>query len=115
MSTLRDKLDQLYPLFVKGGRFEKYYPIYEAVDTFLYSPSDQTLTSPHVRDGIDLKRVMIYVWLSVMPCVFMAMWNTGLQANAAMVNLGIESYPAGGAGCLICSVVMWILKVSGPT
>ena len=91
--SFRDKLDQLHPLFAKGGRFEKYYPIYEAVDTFLYSPNDQTLTSPHVRDGIDLKRVMIYVWLSVMPCVFVAMWNTGLQANAAMVAMGLDSVP----------------------
>ena len=89
--SLRDKLDQLHPLFVKGGRLEKYYPIYEAVDTFLYSPNDQTLTSPHIRDGIDLKRVMIYVWLAVMPCVFVAMWNTGLQANTALLNLGVES------------------------
>ncbi len=91
--SLRDKLDQLHPLFAKGGRLEKYYPIYEAVDTFLYSPNDQTLTSPHVRDGIDLKRVMIYVWLSVMPCVFVAMWNTGLQANTAMVAMGLDTVP----------------------
>ena len=96
--SLRDKLDQLHPLFAKGGRFEKYYPIYEAVDTFLYSPNDQTLTSPHVRDGIDLKRVMIYVWLSVMPCVFVAMWNTGLQANAAMVAMGLDSVPGWRGG-----------------
>lgn len=96
--SLRDKLDQLHPSFAKGGRLEKYYPIYEAVDTFLYSPNEQTLTSPHVRDGIDLKRVMIYVWLAVMPCVFMAMWNTGLQANTAMIDLGVNAVPGWRGG-----------------
>ena len=90
MSALRDYLDRLHPLFAKGGKFEKYYAVYEAVDTFFYSPPDITRTAPHVRDGIDLKRVMIYVWLAVMPCVLMACYNTGLQANLAMQSMGIE-------------------------
>ena len=90
MSRVRDYLDRLHPLFAKGGRFEKYYAVYEAVDTFLYSPSDVTRTAPHVRDGIDLKRVMIYVWLAVMPAVIMGCINTGYQANAAMASMGLE-------------------------
>ena len=92
--SLRKRLDELHPLFARGGRLEKYYAVYEMVDTFLYSPADVTRNAPHVRDGVDLKRVMIYVWLAVMPCVVMAMWNCGLQANSAMATLGVES--AGG-------------------
>ncbi len=88
-SALRKKLDELHPHFAKGGRWENYYAVYEAIDTFFYSPSDVTRTAPHVRDGIDLKRVMIFVWLAAMPCAFMACWNTGFQANLAMQALGV--------------------------
>ena len=100
MSALRDYLDRLHPLFAKGGKFEKYYAVYEAVDTFFYSPPDVTRTAPHVRDGIDLKRVMIYVWLAVMPCVLMACYNTGLQANLALQAMGVDQAP-GWRGHLI--------------
>ncbi len=89
-SPLRDYLDRLHPLFAKGGKFEKYYAVYEAIDTFFYSPPDVTSAAPHVRDGIDLKRVMIYVWLAVMPCVLVACVNTGYQANMAMQAMGID-------------------------
>ena len=91
MSLLRDKLDELHPLFAKGGKLEKYYALYEMVDTFFYSPPDLARGAPHVRDGIDLKRVMIYVWLAAMPCLIVACFNTGYQANLAMAQLGLES------------------------
>lgn len=61
MSKTREYLDRLHPLFAKGGKLEKLYAVYEMVDTFLYSPPDVTRGAPHVRDAIDLKRVMIYV------------------------------------------------------
>ncbi len=87
---LRNFLDRIHPHFVKGGPFEKYYAVYEMVDTFLYTPSDVTPTAPHVRDGLDLKRVMTYVWIAAMPCLLMACWNTGYQANLAIANMGLE-------------------------
>jgi hypothetical protein len=61
-------LDRLRPLFAKGGRFEKYYPVFEMVDVFLYSSPETTHTAPHVRDGIDLKRLMMYVVVALIPC-----------------------------------------------
>ena len=54
-------------------------------------PPDVTRTAPHVRDGIDLKRVMIYVWLAVWPVAFVGMWNTGFQANTAMQAMDIAA------------------------
>ncbi|MEM7026632.1 MAG: NADH:ubiquinone reductase (Na(+)-transporting) subunit B [Pseudomonadota bacterium] len=93
VSRARKFLDRLHPYFAKGGPYEKYYAVYEMVDTFFYSPSDVTRTSPHVRDAIDLKRVMSYVVVATLPCIFMALWNTGYQANLAMVDMGIESVP----------------------
>ena len=64
MSGMRAFLDRLHPHFVKGGRFEKYYAIYEMVDTFLYTPPDVTTRAPHVRDALDVKRLMTYVVLN---------------------------------------------------
>lgn len=93
MSSTRQFLDKLHPLFAKGGQFEKLYPVYEMVDTFLYSPADVTSGSTHVRDAIDLKRVMTYVWIAALPCMLMAFLNTGYQANLGMQTLGVESVP----------------------
>ncbi|HSD70670.1 MAG TPA: NADH:ubiquinone reductase (Na(+)-transporting) subunit B [Woeseiaceae bacterium] len=94
MKRLRNFLDGLEPLFRRGGRFEKFHALYEMVDTLLYSPPDLTRGPPHVRDAIDLKRVMILVVFAVTPCAIIGMWNTGYQAHVAMASLGIDS--AGG-------------------
>ena len=88
MKVLRDLLDQAEPLFHKGGRLEKFYALYEAADTFLYTPGRVTDGPTHVRDGIDLKRTMITVVAALVPCIFMAMWNTGYQINSAMQQMG---------------------------
>ncbi|HYE37620.1 NADH:ubiquinone reductase (Na(+)-transporting) subunit B [Methylocaldum sp.] len=93
MSRTRQFLDKIHPYFAHGGRLEKLYPIYEMVDTFLYSPADVTSGSTHVRDAVDLKRVMTYVWIAALPCLLMALFNTGYQANSAMQSLGIASAP----------------------
>lgn len=83
---LRKLLDRLHPSFDKGGKLEKLYPLYEALDTFLYTPSDTTLTASHVRDGMNLKRMMSLVVVALGPCIFMALYNTGYQANYAVAN-----------------------------
>lgn len=86
MKPLRKLLDKLHPKFSQGGKYEKYYPLYEAADTFLYTPGEVTKGPSHVRDGMDLKRMMITVVVALIPCVFMAMWNTGFQANNTIHN-----------------------------
>ncbi|TKD44313.1 NADH:ubiquinone reductase (Na(+)-transporting) subunit B [Azotobacter chroococcum] len=78
---IRAFLDKIEHNFEKGGKLEKWYALYEAVDTFLYRPASVTKTTAHVRDGIDLKRMMILVWLCTFPAMFFGMWNTGYQAN----------------------------------
>ena len=94
MKLLRDLLDQAAPHFHRGGMLERFYPAYEAADTFLYTPGEVTRSASHVRDSLDLKRMMITVVVSLVPCIFMAMWNTGYQANLAMAEIGLTS--AGG-------------------
>jgi Na+-transporting NADH:ubiquinone oxidoreductase subunit B len=88
--SAREILDSIEPHFTKGGRFEKYYGLYEMVDTFIYTPSDVTRGSTHVRDGNDLKRTMTFVVIATLFCVLMAMYNTGYQANLAMEAMGLE-------------------------
>jgi Na+-transporting NADH:ubiquinone oxidoreductase subunit B len=84
MKLLRDFLDSQEHLFVNGGRFEKLYPFYEANDTLLYTPGEITHGNTHVRDALDLKRMMITVVIALLPCVLMAFYNTGYQANLAI-------------------------------
>ena len=86
MKLLRSTLDRVEPLFQKGGSLERLYPLYEAVDTFLYTPGDVTHGASHVRDGMDLKRMMITVVIALSPCIYMACWNTGYQANTAIAS-----------------------------
>ncbi len=91
MRSLRKLLDKAEPHFAKGGRFEGYQAIYEMLDTLFYSPPDVSRHAPHVRDAIDLKRVMGLVVVGVLPCALVAMWNTGHQANLAIQALGLAS------------------------
>ena len=67
---LRSTLDNLEPHFKPGGRYEKWYALYEAVDTIFYSPNHVTRSTAHVRDGVDLKRIMITVWMATFPFHF---------------------------------------------
>ena len=84
MRRLRSFLDRQAHHFEKGGRLERLYPLWEAADTFFYSPASVTHGGSHVRDAIDLKRMMMTVVIATLPCVLMAMYNTGLQANLAI-------------------------------
>jgi Na+-transporting NADH:ubiquinone oxidoreductase subunit B len=89
VKIIRNFFDRIEPHFTKGGKLEKYYAIYEVFDTFFYAPDTVTHSASHVRDGIDLKRVMITVWLATFPVMFYGMYNLGYQANTAMANMGI--------------------------
>ncbi len=88
--SARKILDKVEPHFTKGGRLEKYYGLYEMVDTFIYTPADVTRGTTHVRDGNDLKRTMTFVVIATFFCILMAMYNTGYQANLAMEAMGLE-------------------------
>lgn len=93
MKALRDALDKVHPLFAKGGILELAYPMYEAADTFLYTPGEVAKGNTHVRDGIDLKRMMITVVMALIPVTIFGMWNVGYQANTAieqMAAVGID-------------------------
>jgi len=86
MKPIRKALNKVKPHFEKGGRLEKFYPVFNAFETFLYVPDETTPSdgSVHVRDAIDLKRTMIIVVVSLLPCLVFGMWNTGYQHYLAL-------------------------------
>ena len=79
MNFLRKQLDKIKPNFDKGGKFEKYAPAFNGIDTFLFVPNHTTKHGAHIRDGIDLKRVMITVVIALLPALIFGMWNVGYQ------------------------------------
>jgi Na+-transporting NADH:ubiquinone oxidoreductase subunit B len=88
--SAREFLDSIEPHFIKGGKLERYYGLYEMVDTFIYTPASVARGKTHIRDGLDLKRTMTFVVIATFFCVMMALYNTGYQANTAMAAMGIE-------------------------
>ncbi len=89
MKFIHNIFDRMEPSFTKGGKYEKYYAVFEMFDTFFRQPSSQTYSASHVRDGIDLKRIMITVWLCTFPVMFWGMYNVGFQALTAIQQMGI--------------------------
>ncbi len=77
--TIEKKHKEIEPLFEKGGKFEKFYPLFEAQDTFALTPPDVTKGFTHVRDAVDLKRVMFTVVIALLPCLLWGMFNAGHQ------------------------------------
>lgn len=99
MKKLRSLLDRAAPHFQPGGKLARLFPLYEAVDTFLYSPGEVTSGSLHVRDAMDLKRVMVTVVIALLPCFFMALLNTGYEADRVLQLAG--GIPGGWRGDLL--------------
>ncbi|CNI58323.1 NADH:ubiquinone reductase (Na(+)-transporting) subunit B [Yersinia bercovieri] len=84
---LKSFLEKIEHHFEAGGKLEKYYPLYEAAATIFYTQGKVTPGASHVRDAIDLKRMMILVWLAVFPTMFWGMYNVGAQAIPALNQL----------------------------
>ena len=86
MSPLRSFLDRIGKAVEPGTPLHRWQPLYEALDTILYTPGKVTANAAHVRDGVDLKRIMITVWLATFPAMFYGMYNTGFQANTVLAG-----------------------------
>lgn len=85
---IEKKHDEVRHLFEKGGKFEKLYPLFEAQDTFALTPPDVTKGKTHVRDAVDLKRMMFTVIIALLPCLMFGIYNAGYQYN--LVTAGAE-------------------------
>ena len=96
MNFLRNILDDLHPQFVEGGKLERLYPLYEALDTFAFTPGEVTTGSTQVRDSMDIKRLMVTVVVSLIPVTLMGMWNTGYQAVKVLSAQSVNSWAGVG-------------------
>lgn len=83
MKFLEKLFDKARPKFEKGGPFERLYPLFEAKETFLLSPATVTTGRTHVRDCLDMKRLMSIVVLALLPCFLFGTYNVGFQALSA--------------------------------
>ncbi|GLO61663.1 Na(+)-translocating NADH-quinone reductase subunit B [Vibrio sp. MACH09] len=84
---LKKLFEDIEPHFEAGGKLEKWYPLFEATATLFYTPGTVTQRSSHVRDSVDLKRIMIMVWFAVFPAMFWGMYNSGHQAVVALNHM----------------------------
>ena len=83
MKWLLDLLLKIKPNFEEGQKLHWLYPLYEATETILFSSDERTSSAPHIRDSIDIKRVMILVVLSLIPCYIFGALNIGYQNSLA--------------------------------
>lgn len=110
------------PAFEEGGKYHRFYPLFEAADSFLLTTPTVTKVGAHIRDALDVKRYMILVVVALIPCVFMGVWNAGYQhllattpnpgfAASILAGLWITmpiilvSYAVGGAWEVLFAVV----------
>jgi len=91
VKALRKLMDDIAPTFEKGGKLQALYPVYEAIDTALYTPPTVTGGPSHVRDGLNLKRIMITVWMCAFIPGFAGAYFVGLNANEAMQSMGLTT------------------------
>lgn len=88
---LKHLFEKMEPAFLPGGKYEKWYALFEATYTLFYTPGTVTHKASHVRDALDSKRMMIIVWLALFPAMFYGMYNAGAQAILATNHLGTLS------------------------
>ncbi len=122
MKFLQEFVDKLEPSFEKGGKYEKFYPAFEALQSFLFSTKAVTTSGAHVRDSLDTKRYMSIVILALKPALLFGIYNAGYQAHKAaglsldlfpvimtglkyVIPLVIVSYAVGGICELLFSVI----------
>ena len=79
MNFIRKNLDKIKKPFEKGGKLEKFYPAFDAFETFLFVPNHTTKSGSHIRDAVDLKRTMVTVIIALIPALIYGIYNTGYQ------------------------------------
>jgi Na+-transporting NADH:ubiquinone oxidoreductase subunit B len=83
MKLLKAFFDNQRPSFEPGGRFARYLPLFEAIETVFFTPAETAPGGPHVRDNLDVKRFMTLVIVMLLPHLLFGMYNTGCQALVA--------------------------------
>ena len=77
-------------IFEKGGKLHWLHSTVDAFETFLRVPGTVTRKGSHVRDAIDLKRILIIVLIAAAPAALFGMWNVGYQHSLAIGDTGLN-------------------------
>ena len=85
MKWLLKIVDAARPTFEEGGKLQIFHPVFEALEHVFFAPSTRTIGAPHIRDPLDVKRVMSMVIISAIPCVLAALYFFGLRFIAMIV------------------------------
>jgi Na+-transporting NADH:ubiquinone oxidoreductase subunit B len=111
MNWLLKFLLKIKPNFEEGQKLHWLYPVYEATETILFSTDEKTSTAPHIRDSIDIKRVMILVVVTLIPCYIFGAINVGYQNAQAMgiVRSWLENLFYGGKVIIPIIAVTFII------
>ena len=93
MRFLRNLIDKQRKLYHgEDSKFHKVWPLFDALETFLFAPDFRAgKQRVHVRDYVDLKRVMNSVIIAMVPCLLWAIWNQGVQHFDAITQMGVTS------------------------
>ena len=105
MRPILNLLDWFRPHFQEGGRFGLLKPLFDAADALFFSPGETTEVAPHVRDQLDVKRVMSLVIIALVPCILASVYFFGLR----MLAMIAVSYAAG----LLVEVTFAIVRKEG--
>ncbi|MDG1147482.1 MAG: NADH:ubiquinone reductase (Na(+)-transporting) subunit B [Crocinitomicaceae bacterium] len=98
MKFLENIVHKMEPKFAKGGKLEKWHPMFESFTTLAFTPAIVTQKGAHIRDGVDLKRTMITVIMAMVPCLLFGIYNTGhWEMVAAAGDRGLDFWANGGA------------------
>lgn len=86
MKFLRNIFDNAHEKLNKSEKTKKFFPLVDAFDTLMFTPNHTTKNGSHIRDGIDLKRTMMFVIIALLPCLLFGMYNVGYQRSLADVS-----------------------------
>ncbi len=115
MKFILDLLKKQEHHFHRGGKLERLFPLWEAQETFLFTPGEVTDRGPHVRDSMDLKRLMITVVVALVPCTIFGIYNAGFQSAKALGiagQLSLWQHMANGA-FLVLPIIFVSYAVGG--
>ena len=102
MSVISHISEKIGRSFEKGRPLHCFHSLWDAVDTFLLTPAEVTKEGSHIRDAVDMKRIMITVMIALMPALLFGMWNLGYQHY---LSVGMET---GFWSCFWYGFLKWL-------
>ena len=81
---IRKFVDNIKPTFEKGGKLGFLHSTFDAFESFAFVPNTVTKRGSHVRDCVDLKRIMIVVVVALLPAFCFGVYNIGYQHSLAV-------------------------------